>query len=87
MKKNSIKTDKVKSLTDMIHSCFTYGGADKGSWNFKTYIKPHEEIIGKLLFERIFTMCLNDLKNNYEIKHGVYQDSEGCSYNSISKKS
>ena len=87
MKKNSIKTDKVKSLTDMIQSCFIYGGADKDSWNFETYIKPYEEKIGKIWFERIYTMSLNDLKNNYEIKHNVYQDSEGCIYNSIVKKS
>lgn len=68
----------------MIDSCFTYGGADRDSWNFTRYIEPYKKELGAE-FDRIYEERLTDLKANYKVLHGVSTDFEGCTYNSLIK--
>lgn len=76
--------DNIKSLTDMIKSCYTYGGAEKGSYNYERYIKPYESKLSKLLFEITYTTIMQELKN-YKVVVNVYEDSEGLNYNRLEK--
>lgn len=77
---------EIESLRSMIDSCFTYGGADRDSYNFERYIKPHENELGIKMFNKVYEERLKDLKENYEIEHCVYTDHEGCTYNSLKRK-
>lgn len=73
---------KVKSLKSMIVSCYTYGGAEKDSWNYEKYILPYKTELGEKLFEKAYQEEIKRL-SQYEIKHNVYTDSEGCTYNEL----
>jgi hypothetical protein len=75
--------NKVKSLKEMINSCFTYGGADIESYNFKRYIEPYREAIGEKQFFKEYSKHLEHLKKNATIKTNVYTDYEGCTYNTL----
>ena len=77
--------EEVKSLKEMIDCCYTYGGADKTSYNYERYVLPYAEKIGKRLFNRVYKEHLQDLMKNYSIKFDVYTDCEGLSYNSLVK--
>jgi hypothetical protein len=76
---------RIDALKEMIESCYTYGGADKNSYNFDKYIKQYEDEIGKEMFEKTYTEHLSLLKNEYSIQSNVYTDSEGLNYNSLIK--
>jgi len=74
------------NLKDMINSCFTYGGVDKESYNFKRYILPYKSKMNSILFEFIYANHLHELKENFVIESSVYTDAEGCTYNSLKPK-
>jgi hypothetical protein len=76
---------QIENLKNMIESCFAYGGSDQNTYNYKTYIEKFEIILGKDLFDKIYFEHLEYLKNNFTILTGVYTDSEGLSYNSLTK--
>lgn len=71
-------------LIAMIDSCFTYGGAERDSYNFKRYIEPYKQKVKN--FDRIYNRRLAELKANYTVKVGTYTDFEGLTYNSLVKK-
>jgi hypothetical protein len=73
----------ITRLKEMINSCFTYGGADLDSYNFTRYILPYKENMPAQIFETEYKKHLDFLKSNAVIKHGVYSDHEGCTYNSL----
>ena len=79
---------KKESLKSMMESCYVYGSAERGSYNFEEYIKSRMDEIGYPEADEIYEAHLDDLKNNdeYEIKYSVYEDSEGVIYNSLTKK-
>lgn len=77
---------REEALTSMIKSCFTYGGADKDSWNYNRYITQYQKEFSEEDFNRIYEDTIKDLKENYQIKEYVYIDQEGCSYNELVKK-
>jgi hypothetical protein len=77
---------KITALKKMIESCYTYGGADRNSYNFDKYIKQYESEIGKEMFEKTYTKHLSLLKTQYTIQSNVYTDNEGLNYNSLVKK-
>lgn len=79
------RKDEITALKEMITSCWTYGGAGRDNWNFKRYIEPYREKVGKD-FDKIYEEHLQDLINNYEVEHSVYTDAEGCTYNQLIKK-
>lgn len=76
---------EIKSLQEMIDSCFTYGGADRDSYNFERYIKPYQEKVGEP-FDAVYEEHLKCLKENYRVVPNVYTDCEGCSYNQLIRK-
>ena len=73
-------------MKEMIDSCFTYGGYDKESHNFKRYIFPHTNNLPMVIFEEVYTEQVNFLEKNCIVDRGVYTDSEGCTYNKLSIK-
>ncbi len=76
---------RIEDLKEMIESCYTYGGADRDTYNFDTYIKKYELEIGKEMFEKTYTEHLSLLKDKYSIQLNVYTDCEGLNYNSLIK--
>lgn len=77
---------KIEMFKRIISSCFTYGGADKGSYNYKRYLVIYESILGTELFNEIYDTYLTHLKENFTITENVYTDSEGCTYNELTPK-
>ena len=70
------------SLKGMLISCFAYGGISKDSYHFEKYILPYQKQMSLKTFEDVY----NEMEKSFEkteIQHGVYTDSEGCSYNEI----
>lgn len=76
-----------QNLRDMIDSCYTYGGYTRDTWNFERYITPYREALGEDRFNQVYDEHVKNLQENFEIHHNVYTDSEGCTYNSLVKKS
>ena len=74
---------QIKFLKDMVESCYLYDGVERNSYNYHTYIKKYEDILGMELFEKVYFEHLEYLKNNFTISIGVYTDSEGLTYNSL----
>lgn len=63
---------------EMINSCLIYGS---NFWGTR-YSEPYIEELGK---ERVLELY-NEQKSDFDkaiVFHNVYEDSEGCSYNSI----
>jgi hypothetical protein len=79
------KLDEVETLKTMIKSCYTYGGAERDSWNYERYILPYKEKLGEKLFEKAYQEETERL-SGFEIKHAVYTDGEGCTYNELVPK-
>jgi len=77
------KTEKEKQLIDMIDSCFTYGGAEKDSSNFKRYILPYMRDIKEKRFYEIYEQRMEFLNKHAKIRSNVYTDCEGMTYNSL----
>lgn len=83
---NKQDQEDVKNLKEMINSCFTYGGADKESYNFKRYILPYKNKMNPKLFDLTYTNHLQELKENFVIESNVYTDGEGLTYNNLKPK-
>jgi hypothetical protein len=77
--------EQIESLKGMIKSCFTYGGADKDTWNFERYILPYKKELGTKLFNYVHKEHNDYLKKNYAVKHNVYTDNEDVTYNELIK--
>lgn len=77
--------ENIKSLNQMIDSCFTYGVAGKDTLNYRTYILPYQKRLGKRLFNKTYKQRLKYLEG-FEVKQNTYQDSEGLTYNSLVRK-
>ncbi len=74
---------QIKFLKDMIQSCYLYEGADRNSYNYHTYIKKYEDILGSELFEKVYMGYLKYLKDNFTIEQSPFKDSDGLTYNSL----
>lgn len=75
--------EQIKNLKTMIDACYTYEGAERDSYNYHTYIKKFEDILGSVLFEEVYTEYLQYLKDNFTIEQSIYKDSDGLTYNSL----
>lgn len=71
-------------LKSMLISCFAYGGIEKQNWNFERYILPYQKEMNKNTFDEIYSE-MNEYFERCEVKHGVYTDSEGCTYNELTE--
>jgi len=74
------KEDTLLDWIDMIVSCFTYGEEYR--------LEHYRESYGKGYFtpkelDRIAEKQLEYLRTNAKVTHGVYTDSEDCTYNSV----
>lgn len=82
---SNIIYDEISYLKKMIESCFTYGGAERTSYNFERYIKKYQDSLGTKLFDEIYTEHLELLNKEYMVKENVYSDTDGLNYNSLIK--
>lgn len=82
---SNIIYDEISYLKQMIESCFTYGGAERTSYNFERYIKKYQDSLGTKLFDEIYTEHLELLNKEYMVKENVYSDNDGLNYNSLIK--
>jgi len=78
--------DEVKSMKEMMDSCYTYGGLDKGSYNYERYILPYKGRLGEKMFDKVYNQHSESLKSDYEVEGNTYTDSEGLTYNTLKKK-
>lgn len=67
----------TKSEKSMLDSCYTYGFMNYSN----QYIKPIVDRVGRELVEKYEAK----LRKYYTVSYNVYEDSEGCTYNSLIK--
>lgn len=79
---DSLKSNPELRMKSMMISCFAYGGIERGSYNYDTYIQPYFSELGQDLFEEVYADQYEFLKQ-CSIEHGVYTDYEGCCYNNL----
>jgi hypothetical protein len=81
-----MKKDK-EGLESMIDSCFTYGGYEKGSYQYKKYIEPYKDSFdSEEEFDKVYAERIKELTENYIIEQNVYTDGEGVTYNNLIRK-
>lgn len=68
------------SLKKMIISCYTYREM------YSSSLTKYKEILGEELYNEILTEQVKFFDEKYIIKSGVFNDGEGCSYNSLTLK-
>jgi hypothetical protein len=78
------KQDEIKSFSEMLESCYTYGGIGRESYNFGRYLQKYEDILGIQLFNEIYQQESQRLKE-YKIEPCTYTDSDGLTYNTLIK--
>ena len=71
-------------MKNMITSCYTYGGAEKDSYNFTQYIKKYRDKLTEEVFEEVYEEQMEYLKD-FVVQSAVYSDSDGGEYNSLQK--
>jgi hypothetical protein len=74
----------IKSLKQMMDSCFAYGTIEKDSYQYQRFILPFEKEMGKRLFNKVYKEHAEYL-SKCTVKQNVYTDCEGLNYNSIIK--
>ena len=75
-------TTETQWMKRMMRSLFAYHNLS----NDNSYLEKYKERLGIERFNHVYDSFEKFLIENFEIKCGVYTDSEGGSYNSISKK-
>ena len=79
--------EEIQSMKEMMESCYTYGGAEKDSYNYERYILKYKDKLGEELFNKVYDEHLRDLKENYLVENNTYTDCEGLTYSNLVKKS
>ena len=79
------RQEKELSCREMINSCLVYGSANYGFYNpatgeFGRYSENYVKSLGKETVIRLYNEQASDFSRAV-VKHGVYTDGEGCSYN------
>lgn len=75
----------MKELKEMMQSCFTYGGIDRGTHNFEKYISPYIERLGAARFDKAYEKYAKELRENYLVEYCTSTDCEGGIYHSLIK--
>jgi hypothetical protein len=70
---------QLESMISMMESLYCYHQLNPDS----KYLKKYREYFTEQVFALIYTTEQTRLKENYTIKHNVYTDVEGCTYNSL----
>lgn len=84
--KQETKLHKVNGFCSMIKSLFTYNysGISEGVVNpDDSYLKQYKKEFGSELFNLILKTYNKYLIDNFKVKHAVYTDGEGCTYNEL----
>lgn len=77
------------SCREMINSCLCYGSIadfwkeDEWRWGDKSYAAPHVRNLGRERVEQLVAEQESDFAKA-TVHYGVFEDSEGLTYNSIS---
>ena len=71
-------------MKNMITSCYTYGGAEKESYNFTQYIQKYRDNLTEPVFEEVYKEQTEYLKC-FAVKSSVFTDGDGVQYNSLQK--
>lgn len=79
------KYEDIKAFSEMLESCYTYGGIERNSYNFERYLKKYENILGADLFEETYKQERDRLKG-YKIIPATYTDTDGLTYNTLVKQ-
>lgn len=78
------KNETAQAFWEMMKSCYTYGGTEKSTYNYHRYILPYKTKLGAGLFKYLYSNYSKEL-SQYKIKTNVYTDSEGLTYNTLTK--
>ena len=81
---NSEQTMYEVFMKNMITSCYTYGGAEKSSYNFTQYIQKYRDNLTDEVFEEVYEEQMEFLKG-FVVQSAHYVDAEGGQYNSLQK--
>lgn len=78
--------DKEISCREMMISIFAYWGIgsikNEGSFCFEQYLKKYLIALGRKRFDKIRDEMVAEFEKA-TVNKGVYEDHEGCTYNSI----
>lgn len=75
----------IRSLKDMIKSCYAYEDYKKDGYNYSRYIKPYKDKLGEQLFNLIYEQHVAYLEKTFRVIKCTYSDDEGLTYNSLQK--
>lgn len=81
-----LRESRELSCREMINSCLIYGSArwdfyDPDTKQFGQYATQHVNTLGEETVIRLYNEQADDFSRAI-VKHGVYSDHEGCTYNS-----
>lgn len=73
------------SVREMVNSILCYGNASSGvsEYDRNRYFIEADKLLGKEKVNSIIDDQTMYFRENAKVIHGVWQDSEGCMYNSI----
>ena len=73
------------SVREMVNSILCYGNASSGvgEYDRNRYFIEADKLLGKEKVNSIIDDQTKYFREHAKVIHGVYQDSEGCTYNSI----
>ena len=79
------RQEKELACREMINSCLVYGSArydfsNPATGEFGRYAEDYVKSLGKKTVIRLYNEQVSDFSEAV-VKHGVYTDGEGCSYN------
>ena len=73
------------SVREMVNSILCYGNASSGvsEYDRNRYFIEADKLLGKEKVNTIIEDQIRYFKEHAKVIHGVYEDGEGCTYNSI----
>ena len=73
------------SVREMVNSIMCYGNMNVGvdEYNRNIYFVEADELLGKEKVNTIIEYQTRYFREHAKVIHGVYEDVEGCTYNSI----
>ena len=82
---NELKELEELSVREMVNSILCYGNASSGvgEYDRNRYFIKADKLLGKEKVNSIINDQTNYFREQAKVIHGVWQDSEGCTYNSI----
>jgi predicted house-cleaning noncanonical NTP pyrophosphatase (MazG superfamily) len=85
MKKTDLITQverDIEYMKSMMDSCYCYHSLSKD----ERYLQQYKEKLGEDIFNKVYDEYAEYLKDTFDVKVGVHEDSEGVTYNSLVKR-